>query len=48
MKHPLQEMIDRRRAGEICGIPSYCMHSTVVHFTQQPTPSGRFMAEFLP
>ena len=24
MKHPLQEMIDRRRAGEICGIPSYC------------------------
>ena len=24
MKHPLREMIDRRRAGEKCGIPSYC------------------------
>ena len=24
MKHPLQEMIERRRAGEKCGIPSYC------------------------
>ena len=24
MKHPLQEMISRRNAGEKCGIPSYC------------------------
>lgn len=24
MKHPLQEMMDRRRRGEKCGIPSYC------------------------
>lgn len=24
MKHPLQIMIERRRAGEKCGIPSYC------------------------
>ena len=24
MKHPMQEMIERRRAGEVCGIPSYC------------------------
>jgi len=24
MKHPLQEMIARRRTGEKCGIPSYC------------------------
>ena len=24
MKHPLQEMIARRNAGQICGIPSYC------------------------
>ena len=24
MKHPLREMIERRRAGEMCGIPSYC------------------------
>ena len=24
MKHPLREMIDRRTAGEKCGIPSYC------------------------
>ena len=24
MKHPLREMIERRRAGEKCGIPSYC------------------------
>ena len=24
MKHPMREMIERRRAGEVCGIPSYC------------------------
>ncbi len=24
MRHPIQQMIDRRRAGEACGIPSYC------------------------
>ena len=24
MKHPLREMIERRAAGEKCGIPSYC------------------------
>ena len=24
MRHPIQQMIDRRRAGEVCGIPSYC------------------------
>ena len=24
MKHPVREMIDRRAAGETCGIPSYC------------------------
>ena len=24
MKHPLQHMIERRRTGEVCGIPSYC------------------------
>ena len=24
MKHPLRLMIERRRAGEKCGIPSYC------------------------
>lgn len=24
MRHPLQQMIERRRAGEKCGIPSYC------------------------
>ena len=30
MKHPLQEMIDRRRKGEICGIPSYCSANELV------------------
>ena len=24
MKHPLQEMMEQRRAGVKCGIPSYC------------------------
>lgn len=24
MKHPLQEMMDKRREGIRCGIPSYC------------------------
>lgn len=30
MKHPLQEMMDRRRKGEICGIPSYCSANELV------------------
>ncbi len=30
MKHPLQEMIDRRRQGETCGIPSYCTANELV------------------
>lgn len=30
MKHPLQEMIERRRAGEKCGIPSYCTANELV------------------
>ncbi|MBQ9990916.1 MAG: class II D-tagatose-bisphosphate aldolase, non-catalytic subunit [Lachnospiraceae bacterium] len=30
MKHPLQEMMDRRKKGEICGIPSYCSANELV------------------
>ena len=30
MKHPLQEMMDRRRQGEKCGIPSYCTANELV------------------
>lgn len=30
MKHPMQEMIERRRAGEKCGIPSYCTANELV------------------
>ena len=30
MKHPLQEMMERRRNGEICGIPSYCSANELV------------------
>ncbi len=30
MKHPLQQMIDRRKNGEICGIPSYCSANELV------------------
>jgi len=30
MKHPLQEMMDRRRKGEKCGIPSYCTANELV------------------
>lgn len=30
MKHPLVEMIERRRAGEACGIPSYCTANELV------------------
>lgn len=30
MKHPLVEMIERRRAGEKCGIPSYCTANELV------------------
>lgn len=30
MKHPLVEMIERRRAGETCGIPSYCTANELV------------------
>lgn len=30
MKHPLQEMMDRRRRGEKCGIPSYCTANELV------------------
>lgn len=29
-KHPLQIMMDRRRAGEACGIPSYCTGNELV------------------
>ncbi len=29
-KHPLQMMMDRRRAGEKCGIPSYCTGNEMV------------------
>lgn len=29
-KHPLQIMMDRRRAGEPCGIPSYCTGNELV------------------
>ena len=24
MKHPIQEMMEQRREGKNCGIPSYC------------------------
>ena len=30
MKHPLQEMMEKRRNGEICGIPSYCSANELV------------------
>lgn len=30
MKHPLQEMMERRRQGEKCGIPSYCTANELV------------------
>lgn len=30
MKHPLQQMMERRRKGEICGIPSYCSANELV------------------
>lgn len=30
MKHPLQEMMDRRRKGKVCGIPSYCSANELV------------------
>lgn len=30
MKHPLQEMMTKRRNGEICGIPSYCSANELV------------------
>lgn len=30
MKHPLQVMMDRRRKGEKCGIPSYCTANELV------------------
>ena len=30
MKHPIQVMIERRRAGEKCGIPSYCTANELV------------------
>lgn len=29
-KHPLQQMMDRRRQGEKCGIPSYCTANELV------------------
>ena len=30
MKHPIQEMMDRRRQGKTCGIPSYCTANPLV------------------
>lgn len=30
MKHPLQEMMDKRRQGIHCGIPSYCSANELV------------------
>lgn len=30
MKHPLQLMMEKRRQGEICGIPSYCSANELV------------------
>lgn len=30
MKHPLQEMMEKRKNGEICGIPSYCSANELV------------------
>lgn len=30
MKHPLQEMMERRQKGELCGIPSYCSANELV------------------
>ena len=30
MKHPLQVMMEKRRNGEICGIPSYCSANELV------------------
>ncbi|MDY3223733.1 MAG: class II D-tagatose-bisphosphate aldolase, non-catalytic subunit [Lachnospiraceae bacterium] len=30
MKHPLQQMMERRKKGEICGIPSYCSANELV------------------
>ena len=30
MKHPLQEMMDKRREGIRCGIPSYCSANELV------------------
>lgn len=30
MKHPLQQMMERRKKGDICGIPSYCSANELV------------------
>ena len=30
MKHPIQEMMEQRRQGKKCGIPSYCTANTLV------------------
>ena len=30
MKHPIQEMMEQRRLGKKCGIPSYCTANTLV------------------
>lgn len=30
MKHPLQQMMDKRREGIVCGIPSYCSANELV------------------
>ena len=30
MRHPLQVMMEKRRNGEICGIPSYCSANELV------------------
>ena len=30
MKHPIQEMMEQRRQGKKCGIPSYCTANPLV------------------
>ena len=30
MKHPIQEMMEKRRQGIKCGIPSYCTANPLV------------------
>ena len=48
MKHPLQIMIERRQAGEKCGIPSYCTANELALEPRALALYGviRFMADY--